>query len=243
MKKNYLLKAALLSCAVAFSANALADDDNDNYGINTGVVQPCSNLWLVNDPANSTVCVDIPVNFTKVKVVFNLDSLVTAGGISYPPPATSNDPSVSVGLRHMVMLATAIKNRLDAGTLDPNKVSVIANFHGKALPWVLNDAWWQAQINPATGAQAYPNGNPYKGMINQLFDLKRAGVNIQLEACGVTLRGSNLTRDNVYTRTKDGTEDRVYVNQGALGRIIYLQSKGYTYIQEGYNDKDHNLFN
>ena len=242
MNKNHLLQAALLSCAVVFSANALADDDNENYGNKSGSVQPCSNLWLVNDPANSTVCVDIPVNLTSAKVVFNLDSLVTAGGVSNP--AVSGPDSVSVGLRHMVMLATAIKKRIDDGTLEPNKVSVIANFHGKALPWALNDAWWQAQINPATGTQAYPNGNPYKVLINQLFDFKHAGVNIQLEACGVTLRGNNLTRNNVYVRTNaDGSEDRVYVNQGALARIIYLQSKGYTYIQEGYNDKDHNLFN
>jgi intracellular sulfur oxidation DsrE/DsrF family protein len=107
--------------------------------------------------------------------------------------------------------------------------------HGTALSWALSDAWWQKQVDD-DGNQLYPNGNPYKDWIEKLFALNNAGVNIQLEVCGVTLSGAGLTNADVYS----SANGKIYVNQGAIGRLIDLQQKGYTYIQEGWVDYDKN---
>jgi intracellular sulfur oxidation DsrE/DsrF family protein len=55
-----------------------------------------------------------------------------------------------------------------------------------------------------------------------------------LEVCGVTLAGKGLTSNDVYS----SPNGRIYVNQGALGRIIDLEQQGYAYLQEGWVDAD-----
>ena len=229
MNKNNLFKAAVLACTLVATTGAYADDDHDSDAINTGLINPCQNLQLVNtlitpgNPANTTVCVDVPVNLTRTKVVFNLDSLATANGAANGIP---------VGLRHMWMLGTAIKDRIDRGLMDPSKVSIIGIFHGSSAVWGLSDDWWTANKGTA--------GNPNKVWIERLFALKNAGVNIQLEICGVTMFGNGWS--NVITPTHPTSDvyssinGSIHVNQGAIGRLIDLEQHGYTYIQEGFVD-------
>ena len=198
-----------------------------------GVIPTCQYLPLANNPIitgtpNNTVCVDVPVALTENHVVFNLDSLATTDGTAAGAP---------VGLRHMWMLGKAMQARInhDPQLLDPTKLQIIGVMHGTALSWALSDAWWQKQVDD-DGNQLYPNGNPYKDWIEKLFALNNAGVNIQLEVCGVTLSGAGLTNADVYS----SANGKIYVNQGAIGRLIDLQQKGYTYIQEGWVDYDKN---
>jgi len=214
-KNNYSIKAILLTGLLLAAGNAFADQ---------GIVQPCSTLPLVNDPTNSTVCVDVPVALKTNHTLFNLDSLATTDGTSAGAP---------VGLRHMWMFGNAMKGRVAHGAMNPDDIQIIGVIHGTALSWALNDAWWQSQKDE-DGNQLYPNGNPNKDWIEKLFALNNGGIHIQLEVCGVTLRGAGLTRDNVYS----SANGRIYVNQGAIGRMVDLQQKGYTYIQEGWVDND-----
>ena len=237
MKKNFkmnVLQTTLLACALV-GAGAVHADDDDNVSTN-GVIANCQFFQLVNNllpPAsvanpsiNSTVCVDVPVGLTKSKVVFNLDSTATAAG-------TKADKDWSVGLRHMYMLGTALQDRIGKGLIEPEKISVIGVLHGTAAAWALSDAWWKARVD-AAGNQLYPNGNPQKGMIENIFALKKAGVNLQLEVCGVTMYGNGWTNADLYT-SPNGV---IHVNQGAIGRVIDLEQHGYQYIQEGYVDGD-----
>lgn len=180
-------------------------------------------------------CVDIPLqaaNFKQNHVVFSLDSRATKDGTDMGTPN---------GLRHLVMMGRAMQFRAKHGLLDPANVQMIGIIHGTALNWALSDAWWQAQVDD-DGNQLYPDGNPYKDLIDSLFDMN-AGVNtapdgtqpaigIQLETCAVTLYGAGLTADDVYSDAKG----RIYVNQGAIGRIVDLQQRGYALMMEGWND-------
>lgn len=224
-----LIAATALLFSVFAAPSVFAADHNwrDMDTISTGVVSPCQQLWLVNDPNNASealppegqsVCVDVPVNFHhKVKVVFNLDSPVMSG----PNP---------VGLRHMVMLGLALRHQVEIGNLDPDDISVIGIFHGSAMA----GAHWPFKDSPVAGwikkvlAYNHPtDGSPV--------------IHMQLEACGVTLRGmeqAGMTLKDGTPVSKNALLPGIYVNQGAVARLIYLQQHGYAYIQEGGIDKD-----
>lgn len=221
--KMSILKSVSLLFALLWAASSLAAQ---------GIIPQCKYLPLANNPIitgtpNTTICVDVPVQLSKNHVVFSIDSLATSDGTA---------AGIPVALRHMWMLGSAMKARIHAGKIDPANVQIIGVIHGTALHWALSDAWWQKQVDD-DGNQLYPNGNPYKPWIEKLFALNAAGVNIQLEVCGVTLAGNGLSSNDVYS----SPNGRIYVNQGALGRIIDLEQQGYAYLQEGWvdNDKHH----
>ncbi len=201
-RKHSLVSALLVAGVIINCPVVMADDDN----IDNGVIEPCQYLPLANDFNNASVCVDVPVALKKVKVVFNLD---------HDARDAAGNP---IGMRHMLMLAGVVKARIAAGLVDPNDVSIIGAFHGSAAPWVLSDAWWNKKNNNEAG-------NPFAPMLNQLLAMKDQGVNLQLEECGVTMRGNGWTNADVYPGVK--------VNQGAVGRIFALQQKKYAYIQPG----------
>ena len=193
-----MLKVALLATALLGASVALANDMKNN-----GYTASCDMLPLVNTlvggPVNTSVCVDAPVALEKAKVVFNID-LPVADSAGRP-----------VALRHMWMLGTALKARINAGLLDPEKVSIIGVVHGGAVPWVLNS-----------------NTPMIQDFIEKIFALKNQGVNVNLEVCGVTMLGKGLTNANLYA-SENGM---IHVNQGAIGRIIDLEQKKYVYMQE-----------
>lgn len=235
MKKNVkvnLLKTTLLACALVGTGIAHADDDDDV--LTNGVIPQCEYSQLVNSLIGQTdnqvtnqVCVDVPVGLKKAKVVFNLDSTTTANGKEAGP---------SIGLRHMWMLGNAIKDRIAKGLIDPKQVSIIGVFHGSAAAWALNDTKIATVTNGLTATPLFPAGNPQKAWIERIFALKNAGVNLQLEVCGVTMYGNGWTNADLYT----SPNGQIHVNQGAIGRVIYLEQHGYQYIQEGWADADQN---
>lgn len=195
--------AATLATTVLTSSALLADDDNEySKMIDTGVVSPCQ--YII---PSSPVCVDVPVKLEEPKVVFNMDH-----------NALRSDGVTPIGMRHMVMLSTAIKNRIDAGQVKAKDVSVIGVFHGGPAQWVLTNEWWADNVEGATG-------NPHAIWLQKLAGLKAMGVNIQIEICGVTMTGKGWTNDLVYPG--------VVVNQGAIGRLVDLQQDGYATIQPG----------
>ena len=205
-KKQLVLKAIMLSGAILGCSAVLAhtDSGNDSRERDNNVARymdTCDTLPLVNTliggPENTSVCVDAPVALEKAKVVFNLDTPVIDG---------SGNP---VGLRHMWMLGTALKARIEAGLLDPKDVSIIGIFHGTGSAWALKNT-------------------TMAGWIEKIFALKNAGVNVNLEMCGVTMLGKGWTNDNLYS-SDNGI---IHVNQGAIGRIIDLEQHKYAYIQE-----------
>ena len=202
-KKKNLLKAVIMAGVVFGSGNVFADRDGHD-GHNGNVAQylnDCAMLPLVNTlvggPVNTSVCVDAPVAMEKTKVVFNLDATVVDG---------KGRPT---GLRHMMMLATAIKARINAGLVDPKDVSIIGVLHGSAISWALKST-------------------PMNGWIEQLFTLNNAGVNVNLEVCGVTMLGNGYTNEDLYS----SPNGMIHVNQGAIGRIIDLEQHKYAYMQE-----------
>jgi len=203
-KNKSLLTAAVLSTACLASANVLADDDYapvDMYSTDCSML-PLVDSMLSGIP-NTDVCVDAPVALTKAKVVFDMSS-------------DALDPKGRhTGLRHMMMLATAMKARIAAGLLDPNRVSVIGIMHGDGL-------------NLAIDTEANPINLKTKALIESIFDLKEAGVNINLEVCGVTMHGKGLNNADLYKSTKGV----IHVNQGAIGRIIDLEQHRYALIKE-----------
>jgi intracellular sulfur oxidation DsrE/DsrF family protein len=230
VKKDYLFRALVVASLLFGSTASFADGT-----INTGIVEPCSYPPIVGDPSNSDICVDVPVNLHKAKVVFNnnLNAIVPIPGnpnaipdaIPGPIPGTIQMP---IALLHMVQLGGALQNRINSGLMQPQHVSVIGVFHGKdAASWLLGDAWWKNQTNPATSS--HYTGNPYKSFIEKIFALKSQGVNIQLEICGVTMHGNGWTNTDVYT----SPYGKIYVNQGAVGRLIDLEQDGYVYYQPG----------
>lgn len=210
-----LLLLAAVSTTGIFGATAAYADGT----VDTGVVSPCSHLPIVGDPKNSDICVDVPVNLRKAIVVFNNNENAISSFQGAPAP---------LSMKHMIMLAGAIKHRIQAGQMKPQNVSIIGLFHGgDALSWLLNDAWWRTKTDPKTGK--HYAGNPYKKFIEEIFALKKQGVNIQMEACGVTMHGMHVTNADLYTSPKG----KIYVNQGAVGRLIDLEQKGYVYYQPG----------
>lgn len=180
----------------------MADDDNHVVTY----TERCETLplvsTLVGGPENTSVCIDAPVALKKAKVVFNLDSTIVSGG----------NP---VGLLHMFRLGTALKARIEDGSLDPENVSVVGVLHGEGSPWALKSS-----------------PDYVKNFIEKIFDLSNQGVNISLEMCGVTMLGKGWTNENLYVSSRGKDYGFIHVNQGAIGRIIDLEQRGFAYIQE-----------
>lgn len=233
--KSYtnLLRAAVVLVAFIGSQMAYADTDRNN-----GVVDPCSYPKLATNLAfpakfgsdNTGICVDVPVNLNTVKMFFNLDT------------ATYDGNGNSVGLKHMVMLGSVIKDNIANGTMSPENVSVIGILHGSALGWVIKHDAPTATSTDAEKA-AYKSWKQQQvAWISTISKLKAAGVNLQIEACGAAMNGAGYTNSDLITSAadKDGNviPVRIYVNQGAIGREVYLQQKGYAYINESYQDHD-----
>jgi intracellular sulfur oxidation DsrE/DsrF family protein len=220
MNKNYLVKAVLLTSIILGSATAYADGT-----IDTGIISLCSYLPIVGDPQNEDICVDVPVDLHKDFVVFNNNENAISKFKDYN---TNQIIPAPLAMKHMIMLGGAMLNRINSGLMQAQNVSIIGVFHGNdALSWLLNDAWWSTHKTHPDGS-AYTE-NPYKDFIENIFTLKKAGVNIQIEACGVTMHGMGVTNDNLY-KSPNG---QIYVNQGAVGRLIDLEQNGYVYYQPG----------
>jgi intracellular sulfur oxidation DsrE/DsrF family protein len=172
----------------------------------------------------------VPVGLNVEHAMFNIDAQHTTNGTSGGYP---------VALRHMWMLGTAniaratgIAKKLNGGN-PPSKdqiqaildhYHVVGIMHGSAITWALSDAWWAANVAGATA-------NPVKEWLDKIADLRAKGLDITLEACGVTMYGKGLTNADLYTDTAGNRE--ILVNQGAIGRIIDLEQNGWAYIQEG----------
>jgi intracellular sulfur oxidation DsrE/DsrF family protein len=205
MRINFIdakfLAVSLFALAFCVSQTTLADE----MGKMNEYTPTCKYLPLVTQfikgVKNDTSCVDAPVALEKVKAVFNLGEQV------------NDDKGRPVGLRHMFMFGTALQKRIAAGKLDPKNVSVIGVMHGSGLDYALNDTTTDVA----------------KGFIDKIFALNKAGVNINLEVCGVTLQGRGKTNEDLYDSNGTGI---IHVDQGAVARIIDLEQRGYAYWQE-----------
>ena len=198
-----IFQAAILAGAIFASSNVFADRDDDKDRVGD-YMDNCQTLPLVSSiisgNPNTNVCVDAPVALEKAKVVFdmNSDALDSKGR--------------HTGLRHMWMIGTALKARINAGLLDPEDVNIIGVMHGSGINLVLTDASSAMTID----------------FVEKIFALKNAGVNINLEVCGVTMHGKGLTNSDLYA-SDNGV---IHVNQGAIGRIIDLEQHKYALVKE-----------
>lgn len=203
---------ALCSSGAAFAA------DSSNTGQNE-ILDQCQYLPLATNLAfpkkfgakNTTVCVDIPVQVEKAKMVFNMDTDTVDG------KGNSN------GLKHMLMMGSVMKEEIAKGLIKPENVDIIGIMHGSALKWL---------VKPVSPQQ--------KKFIEGIFKLKREGVNIHIEACAAAMNGAHLTKKNLFSYDANGNPDpkaggRIYVNQGAFARELYLENHGYAYFEEGYD--------
>ena len=203
---------ALVGTNSALAAGSSGVDKN-------GVLDQCQYLPLATNLAfpkkfgakNTSICVDIPVQVEKAKMVFNMDTDTVDG------KGNSN------GLKHMVMMGSVMKDQIAKGMIKPDEVSIIGIVHGSALKWV---------TKPVPPQQ--------KKWIDAIFKLEHEGVNIHLEACAAAMNGAHLTKKNLYTYDAEGNPDpkaggRIYVNQGAFARELYLENHGYAYFEEGYD--------
>ena len=203
---------ALVGTNSALAAGSSGVDKN-------GVLDQCQYLPLATNLAfpkkfgakNTTICVDIPVQVEKAKMVFNMDTDTVDG------KGNSN------GLKHMVMMGSVMKDQIAKGMIKPDEVSIIGIVHGSALKWV---------TKPVPPQQ--------KKWIDAIFKLEHEGVNIHLEACAAAMNGAHLSKKNLYTYDANGNPDpkaggRIFVNQGAFARELYLENHGYAYFEEGYD--------
>ena len=201
LKNNSRRISATMILAGAFVSNSVFADDHKKID---GYMDNCQNLPLVssilNGKPNTNVCVDAPVALKKVKAVFDMNSDALDGQNRH------------TGLRHMMMMGTALKARINAGLVDPEDVRIIGVLHGSGVNLAVSEA-----MSPVT-----------KGLIESIYALKNAGVNISLEVCGVTMHGKGLTNADLYS-SPNGT---LHVNQGAIGRIIDLEQHKYALIKE-----------
>ena len=208
LMKAIFLSGLMLSSTATFAANT-----------DTGVLETCEyRKTVLNTPPfsgkfgaeNTSICIDVPVALTKAQAVFNLETDAV------------NGKGESKGLKHMFMFGTAMKNRINAGLMEPSNVTIIGVLHGAAAKWALKGA------DPVQ-----------KGWIQKIFALRNAGINIQLEICGVNMMGNGWTKADLNTYDVNGNPDpgatgRIYVNQGAIGRITDLQQRKFIYLHEGY---------
>lgn len=159
---------------------------------------------------NTSVCVDIPTEVQQAKMVFNMDTDTVDG------KGNSN------GLKHMVMMGNVMKDQIKQGLVKPEDVSIIGILHGSAVKWATKSVPEQQ-----------------KKLIEAIFKLKREGVNVQLEVCAAAMNGAGLTKKDLFTYDAAGNPDpsaggRIYVNQGAFARELWLENHGYAYFEEGY---------
>jgi len=200
-KKVALAVAVLVAGLLPVSSSVLAKQEKSNPM--TQYLSECKYLPTaldLVDPSskNETVCIDMPVRLDEPKIVFNLDA----------PLVDAN--GLPIGLRHMVMVGSSMLARIQAGKLDPRDASIVGVMHGNALNWALNP------------------DEKTRGFIEKIYKLKSAGLDINLEVCGVTMQGKGKIRENLY-QSKNGM---IHVNQGAVARIMDLQRHGYAYLQE-----------
>ena len=202
------------------SATVLADNGGHIF---PGISEPCQYLWLVNDEENSNECIDVPVTLDEVKVVFNIDNAVTSW----------SDGETPVALRHMALLGKVMKHRIAEGDIKKDDVAIVGIFHGEAMS---KEKWPFRTDLPGGGMPP-----KVKEWVDTIFKLKKfAGINIQLEVCGVTLKGMQLKKAAAYPNAPlldegdiySNDNGRIYVNQGAIGRMIELQQHGFVYLQE-----------
>jgi len=210
---KYFAGALLFIFGICSASVTLASEKlNSN---SDGILNQCEYLPLATNLAfpkkfgekNTSICVDIPVQLEKAKIVFNMDT-----------PAVDKKGNAN-GLKHMVMMGFVMKQQIQRGLIKPENVSIIGIVHGSALKWV-------------------SKASTQKKWINAIFKLQSEGVNIHLEACAAAMNGAGLTKKNLYSYTAKGDPDptaggRIYVNQGAFGRELYLQNQGYAYVEEG----------
>ena len=214
---KFLLGSAILLGMLASSSAAVAADSNNAGG--NQILDQCQYLPLATNLTfpkkfgvkNTTVCVDIPVHVEKAKMIFNMDTDTVDG------KGNSN------GLKHMLMMGSVMKDEIAKGLIKPENVDIIGIMHGSALKWL---------VKPVPPQQ--------KKFIEGIFKLKREGVNIHIEACAAAMNGAHLTKKNLFSYDADGNPDpkaggRIYVNQGAFARELYLQNHGYAYFEEGYD--------
>lgn len=193
------LKAILLTGLALGSTSVLADN--------------CAKT-TASGAANSGICVQVPVGLPSQKMVFNIDSQITADGTSNGQP---------LALQHMLKLGTNNLARIKGTHLDKGAFHIKGVIHGSAINWALSDKWW---IDHVPGAK----GNPNKELLNKIADLrKNKGLDIQLEACADTMASKGLTNADLYPG--------ILVNESAVGRLGDLQQLGYTYIQETSSGK------
>lgn len=140
---------------------------------------------------SAEIRIDVPVALKQAKVVFNMDHAAFNG-------------DTPVGLGHMTMMIERFK-------LTKTEWQMAAVFHGDAGYMLLNDEAYNA-------ARKTKNGNPYKGMIDNLI---KHGVDI--EECAVTMKGNKWSNANLLPGIK--------VDSGADGRIIQLVQEGYVMLQ------------
>lgn len=210
-----VLVGALCGAGTALAAGGGGPGD----GGSKDVLDQCQYLPLATNlttpskfgAKNTSVCVDIPVEVHKAKMVFNMDTDTVDG------KGNSN------GLKHMVMMGNVMKDEIRRGVIKPEDVSIIGIIHGSALKWATKSVPEQQ-----------------KKFIDAIFKLKREGVNIQLEACAAAMNGAGLTKKALYSYDAEGNPDpkaggRIYVNQGAFARELDLENQGYAYFEEGYD--------
>lgn len=218
MKKTnikHLFVSLILLGGLCASASAIAKAKHSAK--NNEILDQCEYLPLATNlvnpkkfgAKNTSVCVDIPVKVRTAKIIFNMDT-----------PAVDAKGNAN-GLKHMMMMGNVMKAQIQKGLIKPENVSIIGIIHGSALKWATKSVPEQQ-----------------KKLINAIFQLKKEGVNIQLETCAVSMNGAGLTKKDLYTYDADGKPDskapgRIYVNQGAFGRELYLQNHGYAYVEEG----------
>lgn len=194
-----IFQTIALTGAILVSNSVLADDDKD-----MGYIATCQNLPLVssiiNGKPNVDVCVDAPVALEEAEVVFDMNSDALDGKGRH------------TGLRHMYMMGKALEARVNRGLTKEKDIEIYGVMHGSAL-------------NLAMDATV---SNTTKYFIEEIFKLKNAGININLEVCGVSMHGKGLNNNDLY-KSANGM---IHVNQGAIGRIANLQQNDFVLIKE-----------
>lgn len=130
------------------------------------------------------------------------------------------------------MFGNAMKHRIEIGEVDPADIAIVGVLHGDAMR-----AKWAFKNIPE-------GNNPMASWIEQIFALANPtdgspAINMHLEACGVTLKGMQLKGAKLANGQPlderaiySSANGKIYLNQGALGRIIELQQNKFSYIQD-----------
>ena len=200
--KKLVLKAAVLT-GVIFASNSVFADDKDKVAeyLDTCQMLPLVSEILLEKP-NLDVCVDAPVSLDKIKVVFDVSNNTVDGD------------GRNAGIRHLMATAVALKYRVDAGLIDADDINVVGVFQGAGISLL--------HKNSITGMN--------KKLVSKIFQLKNAGININLEACGVSMHSKDVSNADLFVNPN--IVGKIHVNQGAVGRIIDLQQNEFALIKE-----------